>query len=636
MHVFALLILVGSLGAAENADPFSFFEQEHHVITAARQSQPLRQSPVAVEVITRRDIQNSPAADFWDLLRFRAGLDVIDGRSTTGANRAVVSVRGFNRDLVTELQVLVDGRSVYGPVSGGVLWQQIPVQLQDIERIEIVRGPNAALYGANAGLGVINIITRRPARRLSLEGGGTVGTQKTRIGEGAVETAGRSGGLRLSHTWRNNEGYPSALAGGVENDFLQSNKANARGWWQPSAGTVLEGFAGGAWDNFGKPALADDPRAMTYSHFQMGRLRQSLWEGSSLELTLSRNDATQSQDVGTADYQDTRYYQYDSEAVHHFEWGRGALQTTWGGAWRYVGAQSREILGDHRTHVNRSWRLFYHQRARVHEQVSLVGGVSYEDPDVGTRHKDWQAAVVYTPTAEHALRAGYALAHTDPYIVHTDINYRQPPVYSVVGNPTVESYPLRNAEVGYRGELAGRSLVLESAFFYTTIRDHVDTERVNGPAFLNYTYLNQNMIIARGVEATVRFRGPGWTGYVNYTYEHITDAIGHRLFTETTPPHKLNVGGYLDLGRGLTASIDAGWKDGYLADSIAAGAVPGMDKRHVNAFWRLDAKLGWRPLPDVELFVKGRNLLVPRRREYVDGLLVPRIILGGVSVRWRP
>lgn len=115
----------------------------------------MREAPVAVEVITDEEIRTSGATNLWDLLRFHVGMDVLDGRPVDG-NRAIVSVRGFPEEFVDRLQVLVDGRSVYNVYSGGVYWEQLPVQLQDIERIEIVRGPNAAL-------GVVNIITKKPS-----------------------------------------------------------------------------------------------------------------------------------------------------------------------------------------------------------------------------------------------------------------------------------------------------------------------------------------------------------------------------------------------------------------------------------------------------------------------------------------
>src|SRR5690606_38393348 len=95
------------------------------------------ESPVAIDVITREEIEQSGAQNIWDLLRFRAGVDVVEGNSIEG-NRALVSVRGLPSEFVSSLQVLLDGRSVVNRINSGVFWHSIPVSLQDIERIEIV------------------------------------------------------------------------------------------------------------------------------------------------------------------------------------------------------------------------------------------------------------------------------------------------------------------------------------------------------------------------------------------------------------------------------------------------------------------------------------------------------------------
>src|SRR5258708_1265078 len=111
-------------------DAFRFFEEEARVITASRRSESVGEAPAVVEIITAEGIRNSGAVNLWDFMRFRAGMNVVDGRSGDG-NRAIVSVRGFPAEFVDKLLVLVDGRSVYTGLSGGAVWDEIPVQAQD-------------------------------------------------------------------------------------------------------------------------------------------------------------------------------------------------------------------------------------------------------------------------------------------------------------------------------------------------------------------------------------------------------------------------------------------------------------------------------------------------------------------------
>src|SRR5262249_51333915 len=114
-------------------------------------------SPAAVYVITAEDIRRSGMRTIPDLLRMVPGVDV----ARIDANKWAVGIRGFNAEFSNKLLVMMDGRSLYSPTFGGVFWDERDVLLEDVERIEVIRGPGATLWGANAVDGVINIITKR-------------------------------------------------------------------------------------------------------------------------------------------------------------------------------------------------------------------------------------------------------------------------------------------------------------------------------------------------------------------------------------------------------------------------------------------------------------------------------------------
>jgi iron complex outermembrane receptor protein len=127
------------------------------VISASRKSQNLQEVAAAVFVITQEDIARSGARSLPDVLAMAPGIEV----AHIGNNRWAVSARGGNGRFANKLQVLKDGRSIYSPLFSGVFWEAEDTVLNDIERIEIIRGPNAAMWGSNAVNGTINIITRR-------------------------------------------------------------------------------------------------------------------------------------------------------------------------------------------------------------------------------------------------------------------------------------------------------------------------------------------------------------------------------------------------------------------------------------------------------------------------------------------
>lgn len=125
------------------------------VATVSRKTQKLSETPAAVTVLTAEDIRRSGARSIPEALREVPGVSV----AQIGANRWAVGVRMAEGRFSNKLLVQIDGRSIYNPLFSGVFWEAIDLPMEDIERIEVVRGPGASLWGANAVTGVINIVT---------------------------------------------------------------------------------------------------------------------------------------------------------------------------------------------------------------------------------------------------------------------------------------------------------------------------------------------------------------------------------------------------------------------------------------------------------------------------------------------
>ena len=155
------------------------------VTSVSKKEQKMSQAAAAIFVITQEDIRRSGAANIPDLLRMVPGLDV----SQINANSWAVSARGFNEQFTNKLLVLIDGRAVYTPLLGGVNWDTQDVPLEDIDRIEVIRGPGATIWGANAVNGVINIVTKRAEETkggLVTAGGGTEGQAQSTVEYGGA------------------------------------------------------------------------------------------------------------------------------------------------------------------------------------------------------------------------------------------------------------------------------------------------------------------------------------------------------------------------------------------------------------------------------------------------------------------
>jgi iron complex outermembrane recepter protein len=170
---------------------------ERIVVTASRVGQDPLDSPSTVTVLTSDDIRLSGATDVTDLLRRVAGVDAM----ALAGSLSEISIRGFSRRLGNKVLVLVDGRSTYMDFVGVTFWPALPIAMAEIDRIEVIRGPGSAVYGANAVTGVINIITRTPGD----EPGGLVEVRGGHpgIAQGTVVASGRN----ASTAWRFSAGY---------------------------------------------------------------------------------------------------------------------------------------------------------------------------------------------------------------------------------------------------------------------------------------------------------------------------------------------------------------------------------------------------------------------------------------------
>ncbi|TVQ70339.1 MAG: TonB-dependent receptor, partial [Chromatiaceae bacterium] len=133
-----------------------FFMDLPVALTATRLEQPLSEAPASITVIDREWLQASQARDLTDLLRLVPGMIV----GQHDGNHPMVVYQGLGQRFTRQMQVLIDGRSIYSPTTGGAQWADLDLHPEDIERIEIIRGPNAAAYGSNAFSAIINVFTR--------------------------------------------------------------------------------------------------------------------------------------------------------------------------------------------------------------------------------------------------------------------------------------------------------------------------------------------------------------------------------------------------------------------------------------------------------------------------------------------
>ena len=293
------------------------------VTSASRKEQRAADVASAVFVITHDDIRRSGMTTIPDLLRLAPGVQV----AQINSNKWAVSIRGFNSMNSNKLLVLVDGRSLYNRIFGGVFWDAQDLMLDDVDRIEVIRGPSAAMWGANAVNGVINIITRGAADTPGL----LVRAEAGRSGElGAVRYGGTLGAAsyRLYSQWTGRN--QSLLASGTGgNDASHSTTTGFRADWttQPDAflfeGAFTAGQTRGLWFNLDPQASALQPIANEPSDAQgghlLGRYTHTRASGASLQVQSFMDVARRQETIGNYGREvvdlDTQYHM--AIGAHH-------------------------------------------------------------------------------------------------------------------------------------------------------------------------------------------------------------------------------------------------------------------------------------------------------------------------------
>ncbi|MSU37091.1 MAG: TonB-dependent receptor [Pedosphaera sp.] len=200
------------------------------VTTVSRKSESISGAPAAVYVVTREDLRHSGSASLAEALRRVPGLDV----AQANARQWAISSRGFNDTFANKLLVLMDGRTIYTPLFSGVFWEETDTVLEDVDRIEVIRGPGATLWGANAVNGVINVITKnaRETQGTLISGGGGIEERAF----GSVRYGGQLGSnayYRVYGKYANHDEYTQIGGGGI-GDNSWTSQEGFRIDWQPA------------------------------------------------------------------------------------------------------------------------------------------------------------------------------------------------------------------------------------------------------------------------------------------------------------------------------------------------------------------------------------------------------------------
>lgn len=474
-----------------------FLEKMPVVLSATRLAQPVSESPAAITVIDREMIEASGAIEIPDLFRLVPGFQVGHVNGHTG----VVTYHGLTDKYARRMQVLVDGRSVYTPLFGGVQWSDLPLAIEDIERIEVIRGPNGVTYGANAFAAVINILTRDPqldrGTRVQVTRG-DIETRKTLLRHG-----GETGNLnyRVTAAQRQDDGIIP------QPDNKRVTLLTFRGEQRVTDRDTLDiqlGHNSGPRGKGDATSLTSPPREeQVKSYFAQLRWRRVLGPDEELGLQFYHNyhhvadtyrTALLSRVLGTTPAailatfgrpdqqinatQDATAERYDVELSHTLR-PRADLRVAWGTELRLDRVASDGWFGRAEFLSNRLRRLFANAEWRITPAWILNGGAMYEHNSITGGEVSPRLAINHHLAPGHTIRAGLTRAYRTPslYEQHADTSYKfsDGAILDQLYKHTVSLTPERidAGEIGYSATLLSSRLTLDLKLFREIIRDAI-------------------------------------------------------------------------------------------------------------------------------------------------------------------
>jgi iron complex outermembrane receptor protein len=656
---FALIVSISTDCFAQQSQPVDLTQasledlMNVRVTSVSKREQKLSTAGAAAYVITQEDIRRSGMTNIPDLLRMVPGVNV----ARIDANTWAISIRGFNNRYSSKVLVLIDGRTVYTPGFSGVFWDQQDVPLEDIDRIEVIRGPGGTVWGANAMNGVINIITKKAG---DTRGGLVrVGTGSEETANGLVQyggSAGRNGSYRVFGKYFN-----------VADAINADRTPGADGWHGIHGGFRAD------WDLSGRDTLTVQGDLFGSSEGQtittlfsnrlpdfhtfadkvsvgrgniLGRWGHTFSNGSdtSLQLYYDRfrrlDQALDILNTGDADFQ----YHFHVGFRHDVVAGAGYRLTD------HSFTQGYEIGFGSGYRRDNLYSTFVQDQIRLTRSLALTVGSKFEHNSFTGSEYEPSAQLVWTPTSRQTVWASASRAIRQPswFDAESKLDAATFPLngggFGLVqlnGNINTQAETLLDFEAGYRIQV-NKQLSIDA----TAFRSHYSRVQTLEPAAPYFTadplpphlvtpsyWANLAQAHDYGVEfstnwdVTSRWRiSPGFSflqmGIVLDPSSHDTTTAAS---VGDSPKHQAQLRSTLNLPHNLEWDTSA-----FYVGALHIGPVP--------SYTRLDTRFGWRVKEGVEFSVGGQNLLRPYHFEFLDGLqvqptLAERSVVGKVA--WR-
>ncbi len=595
------------------------------VTTVSKKAQSKTSTASAITVITSEDIRRGGFTVIPEALRTVPGLAV--GR--VDANRWSISVRGNAGLFSNKLLVLIDGRTVYTPVFGGTYWDVQDYPIEDVERIEVIRGPGGTIWGANAVNGVINIITKHSADTQGALLSGYGGSHESGV------TA------RFGGTVGDNTQYRVYARGFRTEDFDIDQDGNGNDEWRQgrlgfradsnltevdtlrvSADFYAQDNEQGAFN----PAFPAPPLFLEVDYQQLGgnvlvNWDRKLGEDSSLQVK-----AYYSADNRQFLLEELRHTA-DVELQHDFV-PLENVSVTWGANYRFSTSHIKQKPVGLTISFNPKNEDVHIASGFGQVQVDLLGGMLSLIAGTKLGYYSWSGfeiqpsgRFVVKPAEGHAIWGAVSRAVRTPTQAERDLSLLLPvPAPTLIsGDRGTRSEELLAFELGYRF-FAFERFNAEIALFWNEYEDRTSF-RLRIPPFpppTNLVFANDTELTSRGVELEINVKpAPWWRLRMAYSFLHIDEDFGGRAISlgkakHDNPEHQFNVQSFFELPLDFEFDVSV-----YFVDGLP-GTTPTAQPDNVEQYVRLDLRLGYKPTDWLEFSLVGQNLTDRRHYEGDD------------------
>jgi iron complex outermembrane receptor protein len=573
------------------------------VLSPSRLVQPLADSPSAVTVIDRDMIRAAGITQVIDVFRLVPGFSVARQDGLIGT----LSYHGLGDGASRRFQVLIDGRSVYSPDFGQVFWRNLPLSLEDIERIEVIRGPASASYGANAFLGVINILTRSGEDSTHAGVMARVGERDYREWSARVGGAGEAGSWRVSAGQQADNYYAKAA------DAVRDRYADLRGDWHLTGVDTLTLQTGVSYSKeaidvtWGRPFPVNQHSAHGQVSWQ--RVHDSGAE-TRLAYNLSQQSIGDTVDLGTATPLDIGISTRRQNLTAAWN---GALSTSiraaLGAEYRVDEVQSRFYYNKAAPISESSWRMYGNGEYRLAPQWLLNTGAMLETSHTGKREFSPRITLHYQPRLTQSFRLGYNLGYRVPTYYElfgqNEADFGAGPDALLILPDSLKSERIISREIGWWQAWPAAGVTLDMRAFadhYNNLIDFANVPFADGQDNLAYQFFNAGEATLKGVEFQVEWK-PTVGTRIRFTPAWMDVGADRPAWRESVPHYSLSLLAEHALSEHWRLS--GVWNKSAALRWLGAGSL-------VDGASRLDMRLAWQGKPagtPLEIAMIGRHLL---------------------------